>query len=90
MENRKPDFAAHPELWAFDKADATRGTSSTVLNRLAKLIPNLIGGSADLGPSNKSRMKERGDFLPEDRTGSNLHFGNCQCFQPESGTGNGR
>ena len=75
MENRKPDFAAHPELWAFDKADATRGTSSTVLNRLAKLIPNLIGGSADLGPSNKSRMKERGDFLPEDRTGSNLHFG---------------
>lgn len=64
-----------PSCGRSTKADATRGTSSTVLNRLAKLIPNLIGGSADLGPSNKSRMKERGDFLPEDRTGSNLHFG---------------
>lgn len=75
MNRELPDLVNTPSLWAFDKADATRGTSSTVLNRLADLIPNLIGGSADLGPSNKSRMKNRGDFLPEDRTGSNLHFG---------------
>ena len=45
------------------------------MNRLAKRIPNLIGGSADLAPSNKSNMKGRGDFSAEDRTGANLHFG---------------
>ena len=75
MNNEMPDLVNTPSLWAFDKADATRGTSSTVLNRLADLVPNLIGGSADLAPSNKSRMKNRGDFLPDDKTGSNLHFG---------------
>jgi transketolase len=46
-----------------------------ILNRLSKLVPNLIGGSADLAPSNKSDMKGRGIFLRRDRTGSNLHFG---------------
>ncbi|WP_026885776.1 transketolase-like TK C-terminal-containing protein, partial [Clostridium beijerinckii] len=44
-------------------------------NRLAKLIPNFIGGSADLAPSNKTHMNDRGDFSAEDRSGSNLHFG---------------
>jgi len=54
---------------------ATRASSGEVINRLAKVIPNLIGGSADLAPSNKTEMKGRGDFSAEDRTGSNLHFG---------------
>ena len=41
----------------------------------ADLIPNLIGGSADLAPSNKSNMKKRGDFTADDKSGSNMHFG---------------
>jgi len=64
------------EYWQFEvKAIATRASSGEVLNRLAKVLPNLIGGSADLAPSNKSYMKGRGDFSPEDYSGSNLHFG---------------
>ena len=63
-------------FWSYDsKANATRNSSGEVLNRLAARIPNLIGGSADLAPSNKSVMKDRGDFSKEDRSGSNLHFG---------------
>ena len=63
------------ELWAFDKADATRGASGTVLNRLAQYLPNLVGGSADLGPSNKSEIKGGGDYSAENRLGRNMHFG---------------
>ncbi len=70
-----PDLKAIEELWQFEKDDASRGYSNTVLNKLAKYIPSLIGGSADLGPANKSTMKGRGDYLPNDKTGSNMHFG---------------
>ncbi|AQS07503.1 transketolase [Clostridium beijerinckii] len=63
------------ELWSFDKEMATRESSGIMINRLAKLIPNFIGGSADLAPSNKTHMNDRGDFSAEDRSGSNLHFG---------------
>lgn len=64
------------DFWARDsKANATRSSSSDVLNKLVPIVPNLIGGSADLAPSNKSNMKGRGDFSAEDRSGSNLHFG---------------
>ncbi|MBR2614818.1 MAG: transketolase [Clostridia bacterium] len=75
MENKKPDLINNEDLWKFEKKDATRNTSFTVLNKLADLVPNLIGGSADLAPSNKSNMKNRGDFFPDDKTGSNMHFG---------------
>ncbi len=70
-----PDLKAIEELWQFEKDDASRGYSHTVLNKLAKYIPNLIGGSADLAPANKSNMKARGEYLPTDKTGSNMHFG---------------
>lgn len=70
-----PDLKGIEELWQFEKDDASRGYSSTVLNKLAKYVPFLIGGSADLAPANKSYMKSRGDFLPGDKTGSNMHFG---------------
>ncbi len=63
-------------FWSFDsKANATRNSSGEALNKLADLVPNLIGGSADLAPSNKSNMKNRGNFSREDHSGSNLHFG---------------
>lgn len=54
---------------------ASRISSFEVIQKLADKVPNLIGGSADLAPSNKSNMKSRGDFLPENHAGSNLHFG---------------
>ncbi|WP_243128316.1 transketolase, partial [Clostridium chromiireducens] len=63
------------ELWSFDKEMATRDSSGMMINRLAALIPNFIGGSADLAPSNKTYMAGKGDFSAEDRSGQNLHFG---------------
>lgn len=70
-----PDLEKVDELWNYEKEDASRGYSSTVLNKLADLIPNLIGGSADLGPTNKSIMKNRPYYSPETRDGTNIHFG---------------
>ncbi|WP_297712113.1 transketolase [Clostridium sp.] len=63
------------EFWSFDKDMATRESSGIIINRLANLIPNLVGGSADLAPSNKTYMSGKGDFSAEDRSGRNLHFG---------------
>jgi transketolase len=69
------DPLADEELWAFSGKAATRNACGAVLNHLAARLPNMIGGSADLAPSNKSYMKGRGDFSAEDRSGANLHFG---------------
>ena len=63
------------EVYKFEKDDATRGTSGTVINKLAPQIPMLFGGSADLNPSTKSNMKTAGDYSPENRAGRNLHSG---------------
>lgn len=63
------------DFWKFDGPMATRQSSGVIINRLSKFIPNLIGGSADLAPSNKTSMDERSDFSVENRGGSNLHFG---------------
>lgn len=63
-------------LWETgDKADATRNLSGKMINRLKDLLPNLVGGSADLAPSNKTNMKDAGDFSKENPAGRNLHFG---------------
>lgn len=70
-----PDLKNNEDLFKFEKPDATRNTSFAVLNKLADLLPNLIGGSADLAPSNKSNMKKRADFTAADKAGSNIHFG---------------
>ena len=58
-----------------DKPQATRASSGNALNYLKDLMPNLIGGSADLGPSNKTIMKDAGDFNKYNYGGRNLHFG---------------
>ena len=75
MSGELPDLKNDAELFEFAKPDATRNTSFTVLNKLADRIPCLIGGSADLAPSNKSNMKKRGSFSADDKSGSNMHFG---------------
>ena len=70
------DLFNSDEYWARgDKAEATRNTSGTILNMIKKAMPNLIGGSADLAPSNKTNLKDAGDFSKDNYAGSNLHFG---------------
>lgn len=63
------------DIWKFDGPMATRAASGKIINKLDKLVPNLIGGSADLAPSNKTHMNGEGDFSRNDRSGRNLHFG---------------
>lgn len=63
-------------LWLTkDKAEATRSLSGKMINILKDIMPNMIGGSADLAPSNKTAMKDAGDFSAENPAGRNLHFG---------------
>jgi transketolase len=66
-----PSFAPDP------KGIAGRDASGEVLNVLAQNIPWFLGGSADLGPSNKTTLKfaGAGDFEPGSPSGRNLHFG---------------
>jgi transketolase len=66
-----PVFPADP------KGIAGRDASGKVLSLLAQNIPWFLGGSADLGPSNKTTLTYTGagDFEPDNRAGKNLHFG---------------
>lgn len=64
------------EYWAHeDKAMATRAVSGDLINKLKNICPNMVGGSADLAPSNKTEMKGEGFFSVDDRSGRNIHFG---------------
>jgi transketolase len=64
-----------PDLSGAEKPEATRATSGKVLQGLGSRIPNLVGGSADLAPSNKTEIKEADSLLPDTPGGRNLHFG---------------
>ncbi|HSR74436.1 MAG TPA: transketolase [Sulfurovum sp.] len=59
-----PDFSGNASM-------ATRDSNGKILNAIAKAVPSFLGGSADLAPSNKTELKDMGDF-PK---GKNLHFG---------------
>ena len=64
------------EFWAQnEKPDATRNLSGKMINKLKTEIPNLIGGSADLAPSNKTNMSDAGDYSKDNPLGRNMHFG---------------
>lgn len=64
-----------PAFSSDDKPIATRKASGAVLNAIADSLPTLIGGSADLAPSNKTRLKGYDDFQKETPAGRNLRFG---------------
>ncbi|GAK53954.1 transketolase [Candidatus Moduliflexus flocculans] len=73
---------AVPEGWeqlipafAPDKPQATRVVSGQVLNAIVKVIPSLVGGSADLAPSNNTYLKGYGDIQATDFSGRNFRFG---------------
>ena len=59
-----PDFSDSKEM-------ATRESNGHILNAIAKAVPGFLGGSADLAPSNKTTLKDLGEF-PK---GKNIHFG---------------
>ncbi len=65
---------AIPEFSVEDGPMATRSASGKVLNAIAKDAPFLIGGSADLAPSNNTYLKGFDDFSRE-KAGRNIHFG---------------
>jgi transketolase len=64
-----------PKFNTGDKPMATRAASGATLQALAKSVPLLIGGSADLASSNNTLMKEEGVFHAEDFAGRNIWFG---------------
>jgi len=72
-----------PEAWKAnlptfepnEKGVASRSSSGTVLNAISELIPELIGGSADLAPSNKTWIKNSKAFQSDNHKGRNIHFG---------------
>src|SRR5215469_4383692 len=70
-EKALPSFPPDP------KGLATRDSSGRVLNAVAQVVPWLVGGSADLAPSTKTRLvfDGAGDFAPGQEQGRNLHFG---------------
>ncbi len=67
-------LAKVPEFGA-DYADATRGTGGVVINALAKEVPQLITGSADLYGSTKNYIKDGGDYSADDASGRNIWYG---------------
>jgi len=68
-ERSIPDFSGEAE------AQATRGISGRIIQAVASAVPNLVGGSADLGPSNMTAIDDAPSLLPESPAGRNLHFG---------------
>ncbi|MBE5753152.1 MAG: transketolase [Clostridiales bacterium] len=80
MNGDMPNFDEIAGLYDYEKPMATRQTSAKVLNTIAPYVPALIGGSADLAPSNLSDMKDTnetvyGDFSWSNYAGRNIHFG---------------
>jgi len=66
---------ALPVFTPEDKGDATRNHSQTMLNKLAPVLPGLVGGSADLAPSNMTLMKMFGDFQKDTPAERNIRYG---------------
>lgn len=64
-----PTFPADP------KGMATRASSGKIINALAPILPELIGGSADLAPSNNTKIDGSLAFQKDSRDGRNFHFG---------------
>jgi transketolase len=76
MDGEVPEYEAE-QVPTFNPEDgplATRNASGETLQELAANICTLVGGSADLAPSNKTHLEGYGDFRA-DKTGRNLHFG---------------
>ncbi len=70
------DLMNDEKYWDYgEDASATRNISGKLLNYIADKVENLIGGSADLAPSNKTNLDDYKSFDIETREGRNIHFG---------------
>jgi transketolase len=70
------DWAAELPVFPADaKGMATRASSGKIINALAPILPELIGGSADLAPSNNTMIDDSPDFQKDSFDGRNFHFG---------------
>ncbi|TWT75873.1 Transketolase [Posidoniimonas polymericola] len=76
-----PVFPADP------KGTATRGSGGKALNGVAKNLPWMLGGSADLAPSTKTLIDGEGSFGPTSHAGRNLHFGIREHAMAAAGNG---
>jgi transketolase len=77
LERRLPEGwdSALPTFSASDKPIATRAASGKAVNAIAQKVPWLVGGSADLAPSNNTHLSGEADFEANSYGGRNLHFG---------------
>lgn len=69
------DFESEFPEYEVGKKQATRSSSGDMVNAIAKTVPSFFGGSADLAGSNKTNIKDGGDFDAENPSGRNIWFG---------------
>ena len=69
------DLEALEAIFKETAKTATREASGEIIQKLAVQVPALVGGSADLGPSNKTIINAESFFSKEDNTGRNIHYG---------------
>jgi len=74
-DGQLPTDLPWPTFNAENASIASRDAGGTVMNAIAKALPELVGGSADLDPSTKTYLKGCGDFQPGTYGGRNVHFG---------------
>jgi transketolase len=75
LAGKLPPKLPWPVFNAENGSVATRDAGGTVMNAIAKALPELVGGSADLDPSTKTYLKDAGDFQPGNYAGRNIHYG---------------
>jgi transketolase len=75
LDGKLPATLPWPVFNAENGSLATRDAGGTVMNAIAKDLPELVGGSADLDPSTKTYLKDCGDFQPNNYAGRNIHYG---------------
>ncbi len=76
ISGKTVELDAVPQLWEKpEKPDAVRNESGAILNKLSVVVPNLVGGAADLAPSTKTYLKGLGDYGAFNHMGRNIHFG---------------
>ncbi|MEW6422299.1 MAG: transketolase [Deinococcota bacterium] len=76
-----------PSFEVGGKAVATRNASGEVINALARVVPGMMGGSADLSGSTKTTIKDGGEFLPGSYEGRNVYFGVREFGMAAAGNG---
>src|SRR6056297_4004900 len=72
--NASPEEVEYPD-YETGFSEASRKVSGAVLQKLAEAMPNLVGGSADLAPSNNTELKNHSHYDRHTRGGRNFHFG---------------